>query len=99
MSKVSVAEAKAKFAEILDRAAAGEEIIVTRSGKPVARLMPLAESEPRPFGLCKDWPEVGDEIFEPMSEEDLAWAEGKYNDEFGVTLPQYVTTPDKPKKP
>ena len=33
---VSVAEAKAKFSELLKRAEAGEEIVVTRHGKPVA---------------------------------------------------------------
>lgn len=35
---VSVAQAKAEFAALVARAEAGEEIIVTRNGKPVARL-------------------------------------------------------------
>jgi antitoxin (DNA-binding transcriptional repressor) of toxin-antitoxin stability system len=35
---VSVAEAKAKFSELLKRAEAGEEIVVTRHGKPVATI-------------------------------------------------------------
>lgn len=37
---VSVAEAKAKFSEFIKRAEAGEEIVVTRHGKAVARVMP-----------------------------------------------------------
>jgi prevent-host-death family protein len=38
MSKVvSAAEAKAKLSDLLDRAARGEEITITRHGKPVAR--------------------------------------------------------------
>ena len=37
---ISIAEAKAKFSELVKRAEGGEEIIVTQHGKMVARLMP-----------------------------------------------------------
>lgn len=40
MATIPAFEAKTKFAEFLDRVAAGEEIIITRYGKPVARLIP-----------------------------------------------------------
>ena len=33
-------EAKNKFSELLDRAERGEEVVITRHGKPVARLVP-----------------------------------------------------------
>lgn len=36
--EISVAEAKARFSEILKRAEAGETVVVTRHGKPVARV-------------------------------------------------------------
>ena len=42
--KVGAFEAKTKFSELLDRVERGEEIIVTRHGKPVARIVPY---EPR----------------------------------------------------
>ena len=42
-SQVSVAQAKAEFAALVSRAEAGEEIIVTRNGRPVARLTPLPD--------------------------------------------------------
>ena len=42
-TQVSVAQAKAEFAALVSRAEAGEEIIVTRHGKPVARITPLIE--------------------------------------------------------
>jgi len=42
-TQISVAQAKAEFAALVSRAEAGEEIIVTRNGKPVARLMALTE--------------------------------------------------------
>ena len=39
--QVNIAEAKAKLSELLDRALAGEEIIIARAGKPLARLAPV----------------------------------------------------------
>lgn len=41
---MSIAEAKSQFSAVVDRAAAGEEIVLTRHGKPVAKLVPLALS-------------------------------------------------------
>ena len=38
MSTVSLAEAKAKLSEILDKVEAGEEVVITRRGRPVARI-------------------------------------------------------------
>jgi prevent-host-death family protein len=38
MSTISVAEAKARLSELLDRVEAGEEVIITRRGKAIARL-------------------------------------------------------------
>ena len=39
---VNVHEAKTHLSRLLDRAAAGEEIVVARAGRPVARLVALA---------------------------------------------------------
>jgi prevent-host-death family protein len=38
MTTVSLAEAKAHLSELIDRAMAGEEVCITRRGKPVAKL-------------------------------------------------------------
>jgi len=43
MQTVSLAEMKAKLSDYGERAARGEEIIVTRYGKPAFRLMPLTQ--------------------------------------------------------
>ncbi len=40
MNTVSVAEAKAHLSELLNQVEAGEEIVITRRGQPVARLAP-----------------------------------------------------------
>lgn len=41
--KINVHEAKTHFSKILDRVGNGEEIIIARAGKPVARMVPVAE--------------------------------------------------------
>lgn len=43
---VNVHEAKTHLSRLLDRAAAGEEIVVARAGHPVARLVALAPDRP-----------------------------------------------------
>lgn len=50
MSAVSIAQAKAGFAALVARAEAGEQIVVTRNGRPVACLGPLPARKPIVFG-------------------------------------------------
>ena len=48
MQKVNVHEAKTTLSKLVDRAGAGEEILIAKAGKPVARLVPLRLSgDPR----------------------------------------------------
>ncbi len=55
MQTINIHEAKTHLSRFVDRAAAGEEIIIARAGKPVARLAPLAPviAAPRTLGLGK----------------------------------------------
>lgn len=81
---VNIAEAKAHLSALVDRAAAGEEIILSKAGRPVARLVPLAERAPRQPGVRRDW-QVPDDLFlEPADEEDLQAAEGAGTDALGL---------------
>jgi len=41
-ASVNVYEAKTRLSQLLDRAAAGEEIIIARAGRPIARLVALS---------------------------------------------------------
>lgn len=41
--KVNVHEAKTQFSRLLARVESGEEIIIAKAGKPIARLVPIAE--------------------------------------------------------
>lgn len=47
MTEYSVAEAKAKLSELIDRAEKGEGVTITRHGKPVVELKPAAVAQPR----------------------------------------------------
>jgi prevent-host-death family protein len=38
---INISAAKTNFSRLIDAAVAGEEIVILRSGKPVARLLPL----------------------------------------------------------
>jgi prevent-host-death family protein len=46
--QVTVSEAKAHFAELLKAAEAGETVVVTRHGKPIARIEGMEEHAPLP---------------------------------------------------
>ncbi|MCY2945845.1 MAG: type II toxin-antitoxin system prevent-host-death family antitoxin [Planctomycetota bacterium] len=53
MQTVNIHEAKTQFSRFVEKAEAGEEILIARAGKPVARLVGLLEPEqkPRTLGL------------------------------------------------
>ncbi|HEV2187375.1 MAG TPA: type II toxin-antitoxin system prevent-host-death family antitoxin [Stellaceae bacterium] len=87
----NVAEAKAKLSELLDRALGGEEVIIARAGDPLVRLTPVKPKRRRPGrGVWRGWAaDVPTEVFlAPMDDEDLDAAEGKFSDEFGISLPR-----------
>lgn len=45
--KVNLYEAKTHLSELVERAAAGEEIVIAKAGRPRARLVPIATKVPR----------------------------------------------------
>lgn len=60
---------KKHFSKLLARAHNGEEIIIGKSGKPYAKLVPLSPQKGRIAGLAKG--AVTDSFFEPLSENEL----------------------------
>ena len=79
---VNVHDAKTNFSKLLERAHAGEEIVVAKAGKPYARLVPLAppaKKEPRRPGALKGvLPELPDSFFfDPLPQEELRLWEGR----------------------
>jgi prevent-host-death family protein len=47
MHIANIGEAKAHLSELIDRAVAGEEIVIARAGKPVARMVSYQQDAPR----------------------------------------------------
>jgi prevent-host-death family protein len=50
MNPVNIYDAKTHLSELVQRAAAGEEIVIARNGRPAARLVALASRPPRQPG-------------------------------------------------
>ena len=74
--RVSVHEAKTHLSRLLRRIAAGEEVIITRSGQPIARLVPVEETRPK-FGIDEGRFVVPDGFDDPLDEEHLRAFEGR----------------------
>ncbi|HVB78229.1 MAG TPA: type II toxin-antitoxin system prevent-host-death family antitoxin [Candidatus Nitrosotalea sp.] len=55
MSEVSIRDLRNHGGEVIDRVTAGEEITVTRDGKPVAELRPLASRRLSAETLLRRW--------------------------------------------
>lgn len=89
-AQFNIAEAKAKLSELLDRALGGEDILIARAGEPLARLTPLKRKKRPGRGAWRGWgADIPTEVFlAPMDPEDIDAAEGKFTDEFGISLPQ-----------
>jgi prevent-host-death family protein len=66
---VNIHAAKTHLSRLVARAADGEEIVIARGGKPVARLGPLAaEPAPRKPGLLRGRITVADDFDAPLSD-------------------------------
>ncbi len=51
MKSVGMFEAKTQFAALVEAVRRGETILITKNGKPVARLVSVADQPPREFGF------------------------------------------------
>lgn len=70
MTTVNIHEAKTHLSRLLEQAARGDEVVIAKAGKPIARLVPIAAKKPRQPGIAKG--RVTDAFFEPLPEEELA---------------------------
>ena len=74
---VNIYDAKTHLSELVDRAAAGEEIVIAKSGVPTARLVPLrAVHESRAPGRWGGKVTIADDFDAPLSGAMLAAFEG-----------------------
>lgn len=77
--KVTIHAAKTTLSKLIERALAGEEIVIARGDVPVARLVPIAAMErpKRKAGTLRGVLKVTKAFFEPLPEQELAEWEGK----------------------
>lgn len=73
MFQVNIHEAKTQLSKLIQRAEYGEEIIIARAGKPVARLTAIQSAKHRRrFGSMEGRATVDERFFEPLPENELA---------------------------
>jgi prevent-host-death family protein len=78
MRMVNIHAAKTHLSRLVNEVAAGEEIVIARAGKPVARLLPFQpRREPRRPGLLKGKIWIADDFDDPLPEEIMASFRGE----------------------
>lgn len=78
MATVNMFEAKTHLSKLVEMAEHGEDVIIARAGKPVARLTQLKpEKKPIVFGLLKGKLHVADDFDSPLPEDVLRDFEGR----------------------
>lgn len=70
MATVNVHDAKTNFSKLLSRVESGEEIVIAKAGKPVARIMPLEKKVvSRKPGSARGRVALKKEFFKPLPDE------------------------------
>ena len=67
---IGVHAAKTTLSRLIEQAAAGEDIVITRDGEPVARLIPVAPVPRRQFGMLRGLGKVGSDPRLPLVSND-----------------------------
>jgi prevent-host-death family protein len=75
----TVHQAKTHLSRLLKEAEAGQEVVVTRGKKPVAKIVPIHENLPSPvpfryIGAFAGKISFDDSVFDPMTDEELVEA-------------------------
>ncbi len=78
MTKVNIHQAKTQFSRLIELAASGEEVVIARSGKPVARLVSyIPKGAVRRPGSMRGKIRIKNDFDAPLPKELLAAFEGK----------------------
>ncbi|MFD4422036.1 type II toxin-antitoxin system Phd/YefM family antitoxin [Agromyces sp. NPDC058484] len=70
MVQVNVQDAKAQLSKLLAAVERGDEVVIARNGRPIARLEPIASPAPRELGILSM--SIPDSFFEELPEAELA---------------------------
>lgn len=78
MLTVNIHEAKTQLSRLIESVEAGEEVVIARAGKPVARLVPLEPTPPRRrLGSLEGKFTVPDNFGAPLPDDVIALFEGR----------------------
>ena len=67
---VNIHAAKTQLSRLLEQVEEGEEIVIARAGKPIARIVPLVPSRPkRRLGILEGQYTVADNIDDPLPDD------------------------------
>lgn len=67
--QVDLNEAKAHLSELIEAALKGEDVLITLESKPVAKIVPVTRTRPRPqFGSAKGMIVISEDFDEPLEE-------------------------------
>lgn len=77
MAAYNIYEAKTKFSALVEKAENGEEVVISRAGKPVAKLLPFedrsATTKPQPYRKAgknlAGWDSIPESMDDPLPEE------------------------------
>lgn len=76
MHIVNMYEAKTHFSKLVDAVVHGNEIVIARAGKPVAKLVPISKKPRRKMGVLKGKIKIAKDFDKPLPDEFLADFEG-----------------------
>jgi prevent-host-death family protein len=77
MTVVNIYDAKTRLSKLIEEAAAGNDVVIARGGKPVARLTRLVPSKRKPrFGVLKGKIKLSADFDAPLPSEVLRQFEG-----------------------
>jgi prevent-host-death family protein len=78
MEAVNIYDAKTRFSQLVDKAAAGEDVIVSRNGKPLVRITRLDSARRQiQFGILEGKIIIAPDFDSPLPDEVIAGFEGR----------------------
>lgn len=71
MTEVNIHEAKTHLSRLLERVQQGEEVVIAKAGKPIAKLVKVEQQSPRKLGTAKGTIKFLPGWDDPITEEEL----------------------------
>ncbi len=69
MHQVNLQEAETQLAKLIDEAASGEEVVITRSDGEAFKIVPISSTKPRPtFGSARGLVRMSDDFDDPLED-------------------------------